>query len=150
MKSCFFIGHRDLSENYFPALAAAVVLHIQEYGVTDFLVGNYGAFDRMVTKAVMQAKQQFPHITLTLLLPYHPGERPVILPPYFDGSFYPPGMEKVPHKLAILRANRYAVQHSDYLIAAVWHPASNARNLLEYAQTLAAKGFLQICNICQE
>ncbi len=149
MKSCFFIGHRNLSEEYFPSLAMAVMHHIEEYGVTDFLVGNYGAFDRMAAKAVILAKQKHPHVTLTLLLPYHPGERPVVLPPRFDGSFYPPGMEKAPRRLAILRANKYAVMHSDYLIAGVWHAASNARNLFEEAQSLEEKGRLHVCNVCK-
>ena len=52
----------------------------------------------------------------------------------FDGTFYPPGMESVPRKAAIVRANRYVVDHVDYLIAYVWHPASNARELVEYAK----------------
>lgn len=42
-------------------------------------------------------------------------------------------MEKVPRRLAIVRANRYMVDHVDYLIAYAWHPASNARELVKYA-----------------
>ena len=56
------------------------------------------------------------------------------LPPGFDNTFYPHGMEKVPRRLAIVRANRYMIDHADYLIAYVWHPGSNAKNLLEYAK----------------
>ena len=133
MKSCFFIGHRDASPEVFPALAEAVERHIMEYGVTEFVVGHYGSFDRMAARSVMKAKGRHPDITLTMLLPYHPAERPVSLPPGSDNSFYPPGMETVPRKLAILRANRYMVEHTDYLIAFVWHPGSNARDLVEYA-----------------
>lgn len=43
-------------------------------------------------------------------------------------------MEKVPRRLAIVRANRYMVDHVDYLIAYAWHLASNARDLMAYAQ----------------
>lgn len=68
-----------------------------------------------------------------MLIPYHPAERPVETPPGFDGTFYPLGMESVPRKFAIVQANRYMIDHVDYLIAYVWHPASNARNLLDYA-----------------
>ena len=71
---------------------------------------------------------------LTLLLPYHPAERPIPTPDGFDGTFYPPGMESVLRKIAIVRANRYVVDHVDYLIAYAWHPASNARELVEYAK----------------
>ena len=68
-----------------------------------------------------------------MLIPYHPAEHPIETPPGFDGSFYPPGMKSAPHRYAIVRANRYVIDHVDYLIAYVWHPASNVRNLLEYA-----------------
>lgn len=134
MKSCFFIGHREAASEILPALMDAIIHHISDYGVTEFIVGNYGGFDRMVAKAVIGVKERYPGITLSLLIPYHPAERPIDVPPGFDSTFFPPGMEKVPRKLAIVRANRYMIDHTDYLIAYVWHPASNARNLLEYAQ----------------
>jgi uncharacterized phage-like protein YoqJ len=133
MKSCFFIGHREASSEILPALREAVERHIVDYGVTEFIVGNYGGFDRMAAKAVIEAKTLHPQITLTQLLPYHPAERPIDLPPGFDNSFYPPNMEIVPRRFAISKANRYMVDHTDYLIAYAWHPASNARNLVEYA-----------------
>lgn len=134
MKSCFFIGHRGASSDIFPALSEAIELHILEFGVTEFIVGNYGGFDHMAAKAVIAAKERHPNITLSMLIPYHPAERPVLLPQGFDNTFYPPGMEKVPRRYAIIRANRYMVDHVDYMIAYVWHPASNARDLVEYAQ----------------
>ena len=133
MKSCFFIGHREASSDIFPALAEAIELHIVEFGVTEFIVGNYGNFDHMAAKAVIVAKNQHPEISLSMLIPYHPVERPFEPPQGFDNTFYPPGMENVPRKLAIVRANRYMVDHVDYLIGYVWHPASNSRNLIEYA-----------------
>ena len=144
VKSCFFIGHRDASPTVFPALAETVELHSIEYGVTEFIVGHYGSFDRMAARAVIKAKARHPDITLTMLLPYHPAERPVPLSPGFDNSFYPPGMETIPRKLAILRANRYMVDHVDYLIAFAWHPGSNARTLIEYAEK---RNDLQICKL---
>ena len=137
MKSCFFIGHREASEEIFPELAEAVERHIVDYGVTEFIVGNYGGFDRMAARAVISAKALYPGITLLLLLSYHPAERPIETPPGFDGTFYPPGMESVPRRYAIVRANRYMIDHVDYLIAYAWHPGSNARNLVDYAQKKA-------------
>ena len=133
-KRCFFIGHREASDDLLPALRAAIEQHIVDYGVSEFLVGKYGGFDRLAAQCVIAAKQEHPGITLTLLLPYHPSERKIDLPQGFDGSCYPPGQESVPRQDAIVRANRYAVDHSDYLIAYVWHAGSNARNILEYAE----------------
>ena len=128
-------------------MAEAVEKHITEYGVTEFIVGNYGGFDRISARAVIEAKKRHPGIVLSMLIPYHPAERPIELPPGFDNSFYPPGMESVPRRLAIVRANRYMVTHVDYLIAYVWHPASNARNLVEYAEKSRAKNGLTITRL---
>ena len=143
-KSCFFIGHREASEEIYPALYAAVEQHILEYGVTEFIVGHYGGFDRLAASAVKEAKRFSPEVRLILLLPYHPAERPIPMLEGFDGTFYPPGMESVPRKVAIVRANRYVVDHVDYLIAYAWHPASNARELVEYAKRRGCQNRLQI------
>ena len=144
MKSCFFIGHREASPDVLPFLEDAIEQHIVEYGVTEFFVGNYGAFDRMAARTVIAAKKQHPGIILSMLIPYHPAERPVTPPDGFDNTFYPPGMEKVPRKLAIVRANRYMVDHVDYLIACAWHPASNARDLLEYAKKREERNLISV------
>ena len=133
-KSCFFIGHREASEEIYPVLYAAVEQHIVEYGVTEFIVGHYGGFDRLAASAVKAAKHLYPDVKLILLLPYHPAERPIPTADGFDETFYPSGMESVPRKAAIVRANRYVVDHVDYLIAYTWRPASNARELVEYAK----------------
>lgn len=144
MKCCFLIGHRDATSDIFPALAKAIEQHIVEYGVTEFIVGNYGGFDHMAAKAVIAAKKQYPDITLSMLIPYHPAERPIEPPQGFDNTFYPPGMEKVPRKIAIVRANRYMVDHVDYLIAYAWHPASNTRDLVEYAKKREQRNLISV------
>ena len=144
MKSCFFIGHREASSEALPALREAIEQHIVEYGVTEFIVGNYGGFDHIAAKAVIEAKERYLGITLSMLIPYHPAERPMELPQGFDNTFYPPGMEKVPRKLAIVRANRYMVDHVDYLIAYAWHPASNARDLVEYAKKRELRNLISV------
>ena len=127
-----------------PVLRQTIEKHICEYGVTEFIVGGYGAFDHLAARAVILLRQQYPQITLYLLIPYHPAERPIETPPGFDNTYYPPGMEKVPRKLAIVRANRYMVEHVDYLIAYAWHPASNARDLVEYAKKREQRNLISV------
>ena len=129
-KSCFFIGHREAPESIYPELAQTVEQLIGQ-GVTDFYVGHYGNFDRLAARAVIAAKQRYPEVRLTMLLPYHPAERKVVLPAGFDGSLYPPGMENVPRRFAIARANRWMVEHCTHLVAYVTHPASNAGKVVE-------------------
>ena len=68
-------------------------------------------------------------------------------PEGFDGTYYPPDMERVPRCVAIVRANRYMVDHVDYLIAYAWHLGSNARNLPEYARIQEEKHSIKITSI---
>lgn len=70
---------------------------------------RYGRFDGMAAHSVKAAKKRHPEVTINLLLPHHPYDRPIPTPPGFDGSFYPPGMETVPKRVAIVWANRYMV-----------------------------------------
>ena len=146
---CFLMGHRDAPETVFSSLRDVIEKHIVQEGVTEFLIGRYGAFDCMAAEAVKQLKHSHPGVVLTLLLPYHPGERKVELPEGFDGSLYPVGQETVPKQLAILRANRYAVEQSGYLIAYAWQPGSNTRKLVEWACRRARKGkFKHLVSCC--
>lgn len=133
-KSCFFIGHREADERLLPELTAVIERLITEEQVSCFYVGGYGGFDRIAATVVKQAKQHHPEITLMLVLPYHPAERPLETLYGFDGTYYPEGLEKVPRRYAIVMANKIMVDTSDWLIAYVRHGASNSRKILEYAQ----------------
>lgn len=144
MSTCFFIGHRDAPDAMLSDLSAEIERHIIECDVTDFVVGGYGRFDALAAQCVKSAKKRHPKVTLTLLLPYHPYDCPIPTPPGFDGTFYPPGMETVPKRVAIIRANRYMADHSEYLIAYAQHPASNARDLVEYARKRERQGKIRI------
>ena len=148
MKKCFFIGHRECPEELYLEILQAIELCISEYEVCEFIVGQYGKFDYLASKCINEAQKKHPHILLTMLLPYLPFEQKTELPQGFDGSLYPEGLESVPRRFAIVRANRYAVDHADVLIAYVWHTASNARNLLEYAEKKAERSSLKIIRIC--
>lgn len=150
MEICFFIGHREAGEGLLPALTAAIERHITEYGVTSFMVGRYGNFDKLAARAVIDAKKRHPEVTLTLLLPYHPFDRPIPTPEGFDGTFYPPGMETVPKRVAIPHANRYMAGHSSHLIAYAWHPASNAREILEAALKRQKRGEMRVTNLASQ
>lgn len=144
--TCFFVGHRNAPDSLSPALYEAVERYIAAYGVQEFVAGQYGRFDYLAAEAVLRAKERHPDVRLIYLRPYHPAEHPIETPRGFDGSFYPPGMETVPKHLAIIRANRYMVDHSDYLIAYAYSPG-NARTMLELAQTRERKGLIHIKNL---
>ncbi len=130
---CFFIGHRDASPELLPLLVHAIEKHITEHDVTTFLVGHYGAFDRLASKALISVKNSNPHIELILLSPYHPAEKAIELPDGFNGILYP-FISAPPKKYAIIKANRYAVSHSEYIIAYLRYSTGNTQKLLDYAQ----------------
>ena len=146
-KSCFFIGHRDTSEDLYPALLAEVERHIIELGVTEFVVGHYGKFDRLAARAVIAAKEVHPNVSLILLLPYHPAEQLIKTPNGFDNSYYPPNMEKTPHRFAIIQGNRYMIDHVEYLIAYIRYLASNTGNFIAYAETREKMGKIKITKL---
>jgi len=147
-KICCFIGHSNAPEGIAPKLAEEVERHIVEYGVTTFLVGNYGQFDRMSAAAVKKAKRQHPEIKLFLMLPYLPGQgRSLPDMEGYDGTIYPEGMENVPPKLAIPRLNRIMVQKANCAIAYVTHSWGGAAKTLEQAQKRERRGEMVIINL---
>ena len=145
--SCFFIGHRDAPESLLPLLTDAVERHTIDYGVYSFVTGHYGAFDRMAASAVIAAKKRHENVMLQMLIPYHPAANPIEPRSGFDGTFYPPGMEKVPHRAAILRANEYMIRTSTHLIAYCCYDFSNTYKLLEIAKRRENGASLRIENL---
>ena len=131
MKSCFFIGHCDASEELYHLIVGEVERHIVECGVNEFIVGQHGRFDRMAARAVQEMKERFPGVCLVLLLAYLKNEA---LPNGFDASIYPDELEYVPKRYAILRANRVMVERCDYLIACVSRNYGGAWQCLTHAQ----------------
>ena len=146
-RCCFFIGHREAPESLLPILIKEVERHIVEYGVSSFIVGNYGNVDHLAARAVLASKEKYPHITLTMLLPYHPAEKSIDLPKGFDGSVYPDDQEGVPRRFAIPRANRWAIDHSDFLICYITHLGSNAVKYLDYGRRREKTGSMRITRI---
>ena len=146
-KSCFFIGHREADERLLHGPELVINRLICEEHVCYFYVGGYGGFDRLAAAAVKRMKQKYPDITLMLVLPYHPAERPMDPPDGFDGTYHPEGLEHTPKRYAIVRANRIMIDTCHWLVCYVYHGAGNSRKLLEYAQKRESAGLVQIANI---
>ena len=144
-KCCFLFGHRDSPQSVKKLIESAVERHYLELGIHHFYVGGYGMFDSLAASAVKEVKQRHADICLYLLLPYHPGERPVETPFGFDGTFYPP-LINIPRRYAIVKANRHMVEICDSVICYVTH-IGNTRNLLEYAKKREERGLLYVENI---
>ena len=72
MSICGFAGHRQVEdeEEIFEKLYKECLYLAIEKGVTEFMVGNYGMFDRLARNAVKRVKQMLPNIKIYLVLPY--------------------------------------------------------------------------------
>ena len=130
---CFFVGENDVPQSVAEKLTAEVERHVCRLGVTDFVVGQNGTFDRMAAEAVARVRERYPEVTLGVLIAYHPAESAARISVDCDYTVYPPGMEYIPKRLAVVRANRYMIENSERLIAYAWKQGSDARKLLEYA-----------------
>jgi hypothetical protein len=149
-KSCFFIGHRDSPADVKTLLWEAIEKHIIEYGVTEFYVGHYGAFDYMAADVLCEMKERYPHIKNYLLLAYHPALRKVALPKGFDCALFPDSQEKSPPKYAIVNLNKRMIREADYLIAFSRFITDGSHKLLEYAAAKEKKGQIIITNLAQK
>lgn len=128
----------------------AVERHVTQYGVTEFVVGHYGRFDAMAAAAVRAVKKRHVGIALILLLPYYPFNGIRELSAEFDSSFYPPGLERVPKRFAIVRANGYMIRHSDFLICYNEGYVGSVRMLMSQAVARERKGQLKIENLAEQ
>ncbi|MBQ2644617.1 hypothetical protein IJG14_03480 [bacterium] len=141
-KTCFFIGNRNTPSSIKEQLAEVVEKHITEYNVNTFVVGHYGSFDRLAAEVLKEAKNYHPNIKLYLLEPYALSQK-IETPDGFNGTFYPEGLEFVPKPFAIVRANRYMIEHSEYLIS-YCEKIGNTRKFVEYAQKQEKKGLIRV------
>ncbi len=131
-KFCFLFGHRDAPESILEQIERSVEERYLTDGIEEFVVGHRGSFDSLAARAVRSVGKKHPAVRLTRLLSYHPAEGRKENEK-FGATYYPEGMENVPKRLAIVRANEKAIDAAHCIICYVNHPG-NARKLMEYAQ----------------
>ena len=117
-ETAVFIGH---SECYGVSRSDVekAILSLIEKGVTDFLCGGQGGFDRMCAGCVKKLKQEYPQIRNILVIPYLTFS--IFDKDYFDEIVYPDGFEKYHFKAAIPARNKYMVDNSAFAICYVTH-----------------------------
>lgn len=74
-KVCCFAGHSDIYDNgeIFSSVIKNAENLILNENVTEFRVGNYGAFDRLSARAIRELKKKYP-VKLVLIIPYLTSE----------------------------------------------------------------------------
>ena len=151
MKTCFFIGHREVPGEVQGLLDAVVERLVLEDRVSEFIVGRYGDFDRMAVCAVQKVIREHPEreVTALMLEPYFPGDRDILVPHYFDAPYYPEGLETVPRRYCIEKANQKALDMADVLVVWVCRDGGNAAKILRRGRRREKQGDLQIINLAE-
>ena len=129
--TCCFFGHRDTPSHIADQLTPLLRRLIEETGVTRFLVGKEGAFDRMVASALAQLKKEHPSVRCYIVLAYMQKNQSEPLP---LETIYPEGLESVPKRFAIDRRNRWMLKQSDIMVCYVRNSIGNAARYLEIAK----------------
>ena len=138
VRRCCFAGHSELYDSgVSEQLCETIRLLITEQGVKDFWVGNYGAFDSRAASAVRSLKQEFPQITLSLVIPYLTKEIDEYREDYYknyDSIVIADIPEGTPRNLKIIKANEYMVNSSKFIVCYVNHGWGGAAKTLGYAK----------------
>lgn len=144
MSSCTFFGHYHLSREIKPILKEIIRKLILEYDVTEFYLGDKGAFDSIATECVVELTKEYTHIKYSIMLAYMPGKKDPFAK-YPENTVYPEGLEKVPPKYAIIGRNKIMAEKSDYAVVYIYH-LGGAASATEYADKKGVK----IINIASE
>ena len=147
MSMCFMAGHADAPMELLPRIVEQAQQLVERWGVTRFLVGHYGNFDRLAVQAIKQLKIAYPQIKLILLLPYYSANQTMEISNEFDETIYPEGLETVPYRYAIVKANRWAVAAADHMMVHQHYSVGNTFRLMKYAQSVEKKGKLRIWRV---
>ena len=131
MAACTFFGHRDSPDSIFPMLQNSIEGLILSQSVNKFYVGNQGRFDSLVLKALRELKTNHPEISYYVVLAYLPEKQMTYAP---EKTLFPEGLETVPRRFAITHRNRWMVDHSDIVIAALSRDFGGAADAVRYAK----------------
>lgn len=141
---CCFAGHGQLSygEDVYEKLIEVLKRLVTDENVTEFFVGNYGSFDSLCAKAVRHIKEEFPHINLTLVIPYLTKEienNKDYFNSAFDSILVADMTENTPKAIKILKCNEYMVRKSEFVVAYVKYSFGGAYKAIEFAQRKGKK-----------
>ena len=130
MAKCTFFGHRDSPSSIRGVLSAEIERLINEKDVNTFYVGTQGNFDRMVYSVLAELRKRYQHIKVYRVLAYMPklGDTDT-----YD-TIVPEGIETTYPRYAIIKRNKWMIDHSDYVIAYVTHTFGGAYQAVERAK----------------
>lgn len=132
-KTALFIGNRDCYQVKEADIEQAIITSI-ENGITVFLNGGQGYFDKTCAMIVHRLKKNYPHIKIILVIPYRDFR--IFNDSLFDEIIYPfetHTFSYYTYKGNIPKRNRWAVDHSSVAICYVYR-AGGAERTMKYAK----------------
>ena len=130
MAACTFFGHQDCPSSIKGKLHEEIDQLICNHGVDTFFVGTQGNFDRMAYTVLKGLRERNSHIKIYRVLAYMPklGDTDT-----YD-TIVPEGIETAYPRYAIIKRNKWMIDHSDYVIAYVTHTFGGAYQAVERAK----------------
>ena len=109
---CTFFGHRDCPSEVEPLVEKEIIRLIECCSVNRFLVGNDGAFDKMVQRSLWRLKEKGYIFHFDIVLAYLPKEE-------IKNAIMFPSFEITPPRFAIDRRNHYMLDCADVVVVYV-------------------------------
>lgn len=126
-----FIGHSE-TDGLPHTLLKELITNLIADGITDFLNGGQGEFDRICALYVHNMQKEFKQVKNYLIIPYLTFK--VFNAELFDEIIYPDGFEHYHFKAAIPARNRYMVENASYAVYFVNHDWGGAAKTYEWAK----------------
>ncbi len=151
MVTCVFAGHRQIFEpNIGEKVKKALEKLIETESRVVFLNGKIGRFDEVCAGAVRTMKEKHPdkEIRSCLVLPYYSNRlntEKSYFQSLYDEILLPEEVECTYYKAAIIKRNRWMVDHADLMLAYIDHDYGGAYQTYRYAQ----KKSVPIINIAE-
>lgn len=135
---CCGFGHRVMLTDVEKPLREALA-RLTAQGVTEFYTGGMGEFDELFARTVRSIKRNDHRLRLILVLPYL--TRPVVTErawyeAQYDEILIPAELDGVHPKAAITLRNRWMVDRSSIVIAALRSDYGGAAEAVRYAETI--------------
>ena len=146
---CCGFGHRVLLMDVEKPLREVLERLVAERGVRVFYTGGMGEFDELFARTVRSMKRDCPSLRLVLVLPYL-TERlnldKAFYEAFYDEILIPAELDGIHPKAAIGLRNRWMVDRSDIVIAALHRNFGGAAAAVRYAEK-RGKGVVRINGI---
>ena len=134
---CCGFGHRVMLMDVEKPLRETLERLVEERGVRVFYTGGMGEFDELFARAVRSMKRECPSLRLALVMPYL-TERLNLDKAFYEAQYdeilIPAELDGVHPKAAIGLRNRWMVERSDVVIAALHRDFGGAAEAVRYAE----------------